>query len=142
MPNRRTQSTSSPSHRLKADPGFSRIEILVVVIFAGIACSALAGLGVNRVELARINSTHTLLDDVADGVAEYRLDRGKYPVSLASLLQGDSPYLKLDDEPMDSWGRRLKYDIQNDQVVIRSSGPDHAFDTADDLSNLQPAPSS
>ena len=119
----------------QANSGLGRVEILLGIVVALVAAIFLSTAFAGRVEQSRVGTASQLVDDVAGAISAYEKDRGTFPVSLAALVRGESPYLAMSDEPTDPWGNRLKYDVTNGKVLVRSSGPDRTFATDDDITS-------
>jgi general secretion pathway protein G len=107
-----------PRLRLQSAPGFTLLELLVVIVIIGLLASYVgpkyfAQLGKSEVTIAKsqIESFEKALDT-------FRLDTGRYPTSdegLAVLLnkpanadKWNGPYMKK-DIPMDPWGHPYVY---------------------------------
>ena len=88
---------------------------------------------------AAISEQADLLSQVASAAATIRrvrakLDdvkktKGAWPTTLAELGSEAQPFAVQNDP----WGKALQYQIEGDEVDVRSAGPDGAFDTADDV---------
>ncbi len=125
---------------IRANEGFSLVEILVVVAILGILSSIVVMKMTGQAEKARITATRTTIESIKSGIDRYEMELGKYPENLAELVkEGDEkwpgPFLDQTEVPKDQWGREFKYEILGKRVRITSSGPDGQFGSPDDLWN-------
>jgi general secretion pathway protein G len=142
-------------HRKQTRPGFTLIEILLVLaiigMLAGVTIFAIGGIG----KKARVDTTKATLETVANALDTYNLHIGHYPTeeegNLSALrvkptfdneqLEEDwaGPYLK--KEPVDAWSNPLSYEASvattDDETAppfrLWSNGPDGMSDTEDDI---------
>lgn len=119
--------------------GYTLLEVVLVVLILGLL-TALAGprlLG--RTDEARRAHTHAELGEIAQALAQYRLDGGRYPTTaqgLAALVE--RPQLPpvprhwrtqgyLPAVPHDAWGTPYVYASEDGtRFTLRSLGADRA----------------
>jgi general secretion pathway protein G len=117
----------------RSHAGFTLIEIMVVVVIIGILASIVTmNLG-GKTEEAKRKATMATIQSIRLGIAEYEMDRGKFPESLGDLVNGEVHYLDQESVPVDAWGNEFRYNLKGDLVKVRSAGTDGVFDTEDDI---------
>src|SRR5438067_9939501 len=102
-------------------PGFTLIEILVVIIVLGLLAALVGPRILGRVSEAKSATARTQIELLGVALDNYRLDNGMYPTSeqgLAALqekptreplpLSWRGPYLRK-AVPLDPWGRAYIY---------------------------------
>ena len=80
----------------------------------------------NRVVHKQVLQTKTLLTAAGAEILEYREDNQG---SLPDSVEGNISVIK----HIDPWENSLRFDLESDQAIIRSAGPDKKFDTKDDV---------
>ncbi len=74
----------------------------------------------------------------------YEMDTGTLPQSLDDLITPSKdprfPYAYIRDTNSieDGWGHQIRYTRQTNGYELRTSGPDHVFETADDIVKTGP----
>ncbi len=106
---------------LKAQKGFSLIEIMVVVLIIGLLASIAAPLVLDKADEARVQKARADFKNIQTALKMYRLDNFVYPTSEQGLealvtkptLDPVPPKWKksgyLEELPTDPWGRRYLY---------------------------------
>lgn len=130
-------------------PGFTLIEIMIVVVILGVLISIVAPRLRGRTEKAKIAAAKTTIEgNLALALDLYELDNGTYPSSeqgLEALRKKPStasnwkgPYLKK-KVPADPWGNPYQYVCpgtrNSDDYDLYSYGPDGAQGGNDDITN-------
>lgn len=97
--------------------GFTLVEIMVVVVIIGILATLVIARVVGQSDKARVQTTRSMLTQVASQLDIFKLDHGRYPEALEDLIVAPN-YVKpekyppegyLKEFPVDGWGNRLIY---------------------------------
>lgn len=125
----------------KTRPGFSLLELMLVLVIIGIIVGAVAinigGAG----ERAKIKITTSNLATVASALAEYHLSYSAYPASLDTLRTVKPPYLQ--NAIKDAWDSPLAYEPRprgTTPFTLISLGGDKLPGTEDDIAYTIDAP--
>jgi general secretion pathway protein G len=115
--------------------GMTLIEILVVIAIIGIVATVVAVGVVGYLRDAKIETTKTLVDNVAKAVASYAVThKGNLPSDLELLVK--KQYVKK-NQLKDPWDNELEYrgdsDGDIDSFTLCSAGPDGSSGTEDDI---------
>lgn len=105
-------------HSSSYAPGFTLLELLVVVVIIGLLASFVAPRYFSQVGRSEIQVARAQIDALEKALDQYRLDTRRYPTSeegLKALLERpasepfwNGPYLRK-GVPMDPWGRPYVY---------------------------------
>jgi general secretion pathway protein G len=113
-----------------ANPGFTLIEILVVMAIIGMLAVMVAPNIFNQQAGAQRDAALSQISSLEAALDTYRLDVGEYPDSLEGLIENDSgraawngPYLRR-EVPMDPWGNEYIYESEGRSFTLVSYGPD------------------
>lgn len=111
----------SARHARRSSPGFTLLELVVVIIVLGLLAAIVAPQILGRVSDARTTSAETQVALFGTALDNYRLDNGAYPTTeqgLAALREKPTrapiptnwrgPYLRK-DVPLDPWGKPYIY---------------------------------
>ena len=119
---------------MKAQRGFSLIEILVVLVILGLLVSIMAPVVLNRADEARVQKVYADFANIETALKLYRLDNFAYPTTgqgLEALVAPSTldpqprnfkPGGYLDRMPVDPWGRTYFYMDPDDSWDISGSG--------------------
>ncbi len=138
---------------MKNQPGFTLIELMLVVIILGILVAAVVPRLVGRSEQARRETAKSdIRGSLALSLDLYELDNGVYPNTaqgLDALVHNPStppaatnwngPYLKK-KMPVDPWGHPFVYTspgTHNNDYDLYSYGPDGVEGGGDDIVNWE-----
>jgi general secretion pathway protein G len=94
--------------------GFTLIELLIVMAILGMLATLVGPTIWGHFKKSQITIARQQISSYSQALDAYRLDLGKYPKSLDSLLKNDSnnnawngPYIK--ELPKDPWGNVYQY---------------------------------
>ncbi|MBI5908637.1 MAG: type II secretion system major pseudopilin GspG [Betaproteobacteria bacterium] len=100
------------------EPGFTLLELLVVVAIIGLLVGYVAPRYFSQIGKSAVTTTRAQIDALEKALDQYRLDTGRYPTTepgLSALVQRpanepkwNGPYLKK-AVPLDSWGKPYLY---------------------------------
>ena len=140
--------------RRSSPPGFTLIEILVVVLIIGLLTTVLATNLIGRAEDAKIKLGQTHIKNLSDQLELYRLDNGRYPTTdqgMEALIHEPSSeprprnyppggYVKA-DSVIDPWGSPYHYEAPGNHNTysfdLSSFGSDGVEGGEDDLTNWE-----
>jgi general secretion pathway protein G len=123
---------------MKRQPGFSLVEILVVLVILGLLVSVVAPTVLNRADEARVQKVYADFANIETALKLYRLDNFVYPTTeqgLEALVEasGLDPIPRnfkkggyLERTPVDPWGRPYLYlsPGENGEFDLYSLGAD------------------
>jgi general secretion pathway protein G len=116
-------------------PGFTLLELLVVVVIIGLLAGFVAPRYFGQIGKSEVNVAKAQLDALEKALDQYRLDTGHYPsaeLGLKALLERpasepkwNGPYLRK-EVPLDPWGKPYLYRIpgQKGEFDLVSYGKD------------------
>jgi general secretion pathway protein G len=132
-------------------PGFTLIEILVVVLIIGLLASVLATNLIGRGQEAQIKLVATQIQKLEASLEMYKLDNGRYPTqeqgldALVRQPSGDpqpkrwSPYAKA-NQIKDPWGMPYQYRYPGEHNThsfdLYSFGPDGTEGGDDEFADI------
>jgi general secretion pathway protein G len=129
-------------------PGFSLIELLLVLVILSILAGAVALKFTGRSEQARKTVANTDISQIATALDAFEVDNGRYPSSdegLGALINApgnvknwQGPYLKK-GVPKDPWGNPYVYRFPGQHNAsgydLYSTGPDGQDSAGDNINN-------
>jgi hypothetical protein len=65
------------------------------------------------------------MDQAMTKIEEFRLEHDRLPGEIAGN--------RITIEYTDSWEQPLRYEVRDEQILVRSAGPDRDFETGDDI---------
>jgi len=119
----------------KRDPGFTLLELLVVMVIIGLLAGYVAPKYFSQVGKSEVKVARAQIDALGKALDHYRLDTGHYPAmdqGLAALVsrppnepKWDGPYLQR-SLPGDPWGNAYVYRIpgEHGEYDLLSYGKD------------------
>ena len=119
--------------------GFTLVELLLVVAILGV----LAGVAIfnvgGKMQESQVAACRASIATIKTACDAYEIKTGQYPDSIDTLLQpvgGGAPLLD-SNAKADPWGNSFQIRKNGYSVEIRSSGPDGAMNTDDDITNAK-----
>jgi general secretion pathway protein G len=116
---REAHREAAPARKLAVSPGYSLIELLIVLAIIGLIVGLVGPRVLNYLESSKVKTARLQIDNFGKSLDLFFLDAGRYPTSaegLEALVQKPSavaswtgPYLKGDKVPPDPWGHRYNY---------------------------------
>ena len=117
----------SPVQRAASRPGFTLVELLVVLVILGLLASVAAPQAMRYLGGAKHDAAKLQLQGLMTAVDLYRLDVGRYPTreeGLAALMQRpagvdrwNGPYVRKADQLQDPWSRPYRYRFPGENGV-------------------------
>jgi general secretion pathway protein G len=111
---------------LRGSPGFTLIEMLVVLVIIGLIMGLVGPQVLNYLTDARSKAARLQIEAFGSALDLYYLDVGRYPPASEGLTalvrrpQGtevwNGPYLKGGNVPLDPWGRAYVYRAPGDRA--------------------------
>ena len=127
--------------RAKGRPGFSLLELMLVLVIIGIVVGAVAISIGGTGERAKIKITTNNLATVASALKGYHLEYSSYPTSLDTLRTVKPPYLE--NAIKDAWDTPIQYEPRprgTTPFTLISLGGDKLPGTEDDIAYTIDAP--
>lgn len=124
---------ANPRRLARTAPGFSLIELTLVIVILGVLMGVVAVNVVKQGEKAKIGATKTTMDTIQSQLNAYHLEHSAYPPQLELLQQ--MGFLSESKPIQDGWKRKFLYQVpgRNDRPYdLISSGGDVA-DLTDDI---------
>ena len=138
-----------------ARPGFTLLEVMVVVVILGILATVLITQISGKIEIARREAAKAQIKQLESAVEEFKLFGKKYPEILQELVEKpgdfkgtwpDQGYLRGGEVPKDPWGYEYVYRKNSPGQTPRYEIISHGADGAEggtgedeDLSSYQPS---
>jgi general secretion pathway protein G len=102
-----SRAVVEPRTRRRTLPGFTLLEMMLVVIIIGILATVVVVNLAGGAGEARKGATVTTISQVKSAITQYYGKYGAYPMTLSQLAAGSNPLLE--KVPKDAWKRDLVY---------------------------------
>lgn len=126
------------NRKLRAQTGFTMVELMAVLIILGLLFAVVVGNFVGHTDRARVITTKASLRSLQTLVNQFKMDTGRYPTQdegLTALIEqptdvtGWQPggYLETTTIPKDAWNNDFVYEVMpasGKPFVIKSYGAD------------------
>ena len=114
-------------------PGFSLIELTLVVVILGVLMAVVAVNVLGQGEKAKIRATETSMTTIQSSLDSYHLEYSTYPPDLETLKT--AKYLTPNKPIEDGWKRTYYYVLpgSTNPYDLMSAGSDGEFGTPDDI---------
>ncbi len=125
----------TPSRRRRAAPGFSLIELTLVVVILGVLMAVVAVNVMGQGEKAKKRATEASMTTIQQTLETYHLEYSDFPPNLELLRQLDG-FLQQNKPVEDGWKRKYVYRVTpglSHPYELRSVGGDGQPGTADDI---------
>lgn len=132
-----TPRTTKPLAR----PGFSLLELMLVLVIIGILIGAVAVNILGTGNKAKIKITNQMLETIASQLKQYHLEFSGYPPTLETLVT--TKYLDASKSLRDAWDSPFVYEPRphgTEQFTLLSTGEDKQVGTEDDVAYGNAAP--
>jgi general secretion pathway protein G len=124
---RKSHKTASTREPVKAQRGFTLLELLVVIVIIGLLAGLVAPRYFDTVAKSKAKVARAQMDSLEKALDQYRLEVGAFPsqeqgldalmTQPAGLLTWRGPYLKK-AVPKDPWGHAYIYKLSESQREI------------------------
>jgi len=128
--------------KIKALPGMSLLEIMVVITLIGLVAGVVTVTVMNQLEKGEMDTARSQALNIAESLKIYKLQQGKFPTTAQGLgVLASPPKGKpvMERVPADPWGNEYIYTNPGQKNAnsfdIRSKGPDGQEGTEDDVGN-------
>lgn len=126
---------------LKDKKGMTLIEIMIVLAILGGLLTIIGGQVTKQLGKARIKEARIHISEIGKALDLFNMDCAFYPDSLDDLVSapdnckawGPDPYQK--KLPKDPWGSEFVYEVDGNNYVLISPGPDKTEGSDDDISS-------
>ena len=139
----------APNHRrYKPYPGFTLIELMIVVVILGLLATIIMPRILNRPEQARRVKAKIDIRNIESALALFKTDTGRFPTTSEGLeVLVSNPGIKgynkdgyLDKVPLDPWGNKYIYvcpGVQRKDYDLESYGKDGEDGGAEDNADIE-----
>lgn len=139
----------APNHRrYKPYPGFTLIELMIVVVILGLLATIIMPRILNRPEQARRVKAKIDIRNIESALALFKTDTGRFPTTSEGLeVLVSNPGIKgynkdgyLDKVPLDPWGNKYIYvcpGVQRKDYDLESYGKDGEDGGVEDNADIE-----
>lgn len=119
-------------HKRNRLKGFTLIELLIVMAILGMLVALVGPALFGNLDKGKVSAAGSQISMLEAALDSYRLDIGRYPDTLLSLVENDDdedswdgPYLSRADEvPLDPWDNEFVYSRDGREFSLVSLGAD------------------
>lgn len=122
--------------RTYRQPGFSLLEVMLVVLIIGVLMATVAWNLAGQGTRAKRRVTMANMDTIRSALRMYQLNNNMYPADLEALVAPPLAYLSEDKALKDGWGRPFLYQPGGSggrAFELISYGADGNYGTEDDI---------
>ncbi len=113
---------------------FSLMELMVVIIILGLLASFVLPSLTGKSEDAKKKITCVQMKSISQALKMYKIDNSSYPTTEEGLeLLVKKKYFEDNKDPIDSWGIKFIYVLNDDTFEILSLGPNKKEGGEDDI---------
>jgi general secretion pathway protein G len=123
-----------------ARPGFSLLELMLVLVIIGILIGAVAYNIAGAGARAKAKLSNQMLETIATALKDYHLSFSSYPPTLETLVT--TKYLDASKKLKDAWDSPFVYELRphgTELFTLISAGEDKQAGTEDDIAYGTPA---
>lgn len=129
---RSTRKARSEGRSRLSRPGFSLLELMLVLVILGLLSTVAAVALLPQAAKAKVRTTKASMNVIKNGVTQYQLEKNRAPASLVELV----PNFIEEGGLKDGWKMEFYYSPTPNGArpfSLVSAGPDMTFETEDDI---------
>lgn len=113
---------------------FTLMELMVVIIILGLLASFVLPSLTGKSEEAKVKITCVQMKSIGQALKMYKIDNSAYPSTEEGLgLLVSKKYFEDKKEPVDSWGNKYVYILNDEDFDLMSFGPNKKEGGDDDI---------
>ena len=131
--------------KLRKNGAFTLIELMIVVLILGILAALIVPRLFQNQDTAKKGKAVADIAELSNALGRFRVDNDRFPTDQEGLdalmtapadLAHWGPDKYIEKLPTDPWDDAYQYkDLGNNQIEVRSLGPDKTPNTDDDITN-------